>query len=184
MYIFYVVVKPYSMYFTSKIVNEKIPPIKNDLLRIPGVKLAEMIRKQEIKCETVIQAYVDRCQEVNPFLNAIVEDRFEEALKEAREIDLEIESGSRTIEQMKQQVPLLGLPLTVKESIQVKGMINQSGRFYKKKQIAQEDAPIVKNARKHGAIILCVSNTPELCLCWETYNKVYGTTRNPYNVKR
>lgn len=85
---------------------------------------------------------------------------------------------------MKLQTPLLGLPLTVKESIQVKGMSNTSGRFYKKKPVAIEDAPIVKNARKHGAVILCVTNTPELCLCWETYNKVQGTTKNPYDVKR
>lgn len=85
---------------------------------------------------------------------------------------------------MKKQTPLLGLPLTVKESIKVEGMSNTSGRFYKRKQIAAEDAPIVKNARKHGAVIICVTNTPELCLCWETYNKVRGTTRNPYDVKR
>lgn len=111
-------------------------------------------------------------------------DRYDEALKEAVEIDKQIQSGIKSIEEMKSDTPLLGLPLTVKESIQVKGMINQSGRFYKKKQIAIEDAPIVRNARKHGAVILCVTNTPELCLSWETYNKVYGTTRNPYDVKR
>lgn len=85
---------------------------------------------------------------------------------------------------MKTLTPLLGLPLTVKESIQVKGMSNQAGRVYKKKNIAAEDAPVIKNARKRGAIILCVTNTPELCLCWETYNKVTGTTLNPYDVKR
>lgn len=105
-------------------------------------------------------------------------------MKESREIDKQIQSGSRTVEEMKIQTPLLGLPLTVKESIKVKGMSNQSGRIYKKKFVALEDAPIVKNAKKHGAVILCVTNTPELCLCWETYNKVSGTTKNPYDVKR
>lgn len=73
MFLFYIVVKPYSMYFTHTIPRKKLPPISNDLLRIPGVKLAEMIRNQEVKCEAVIQAYVDRCKEVNPLLNAIVE---------------------------------------------------------------------------------------------------------------
>lgn len=111
-------------------------------------------------------------------------DRYDDALKEASDIDKQIQSGHKTTEQMKFDTPLLGLPLTVKESIQVKGMINQSGRFYKKKRIAVEDAPVVRNARQHGAVILCVTNTPELCLCWETYNKVFGTTRNPYDVKR
>lgn len=85
---------------------------------------------------------------------------------------------------MERETPLLGLPLTIKESIKVKGMSNQSGRLYKKKFVADEDAPVVKNARQKGAIILCVTNTPELCLFWETYNKVTGMTRNPYDVER
>lgn len=142
------------------------------------------IRNRIVKCEAVIQAYVDRCKEVNPLLNAIVEERYEEALKEAREIDEQIQSGLKSVDEMKRETPLLGLPLTVKESIKVAGMSNQSGRVYKKKLLADEDAPIVKNARKRGAVILCLTNTPELCLCWETYNKVSGTTCNPYDLKR
>lgn len=79
MYLFYIFVKPYSMYFTHKISRKKLPPISNELLKIPGVRLAEMIRKQDKKCEDVIKAYIDRCKEVNPLLNAIVEGekRFE-----------------------------------------------------------------------------------------------------------
>lgn len=111
-------------------------------------------------------------------------DRFDDALKEAREIDTKIKNGFKTLEEMKNEMPLLGLPLTVKESIKVRGMSNESGRFYKKKQIAQEDAPIVKNAKKHGAVILCVTNTPELCLSWESHNKIHGATNNPYDVQR
>lgn len=73
MYVFYVGVKPYSMLFSSGIKREEMPPIKNELLLISGVKLADMIRRQEVKCEAVIQAYIDRCKEVDPLLNAIVE---------------------------------------------------------------------------------------------------------------
>lgn len=73
MYIFYIGVKPYSLYYNYKISRKKVPPITNKLLKIPALKLAEMIRNQEVKCEDVIQAYVDRCREVNPLLNAIVE---------------------------------------------------------------------------------------------------------------
>lgn len=132
----------------------------------------------------MIQTYIDRCKEVNPFLNAIVDSRYEEALAEAREIDKEIIAGVRTPEQMEKETPLLGLPVTVKESIAVKGLSNQAGRKFKKRKYAEEDAPIVHNARKNGAIILLVSNTPELCLCWETYNKVSGRTNNPWDMRR
>ena len=131
----------------------------------------------------MVQSYIDRCKEVNDHLNAIVENRFDDSLKEARQIDIEIKSGVRTVEQMERETPILGIPITVKESIAVKGMSNQGGRKFKPKLVATEDAPIVKNIKKHGGIILLVSNTPELCLCWETYNKVTGRTNNPYNLK-
>lgn len=73
MLFFYAAVKPYTLYFSQKITSQKLPPIKNDLLKIPGVILAEMIRDQRVSCEKVIQAYIDRCREVDPLLNAIVE---------------------------------------------------------------------------------------------------------------
>lgn len=69
--------------------------------------------------EEVVQAYIDRCHEVNPLVNAIVEDRFEEALAEARQIDAEIAKGLRTVEEMERDTPLLGLPVTVKGKIVV-----------------------------------------------------------------
>lgn len=63
-------------------------------------------------------------------------------------------------------------------------MSNQGGRVHKIKRIAQEDAPCVQQVKKAGAIVLLVSNTPELCLCWETYNKVSGRTKNPHDLRR
>lgn len=83
MYVFYIAVKPYSIYFSQSIVSEKLPQINNELLKVPGVKLADMIRNQVVECEVVIQAYIDRCKEVNPLLNAIVEGKtfFSHSLK-------------------------------------------------------------------------------------------------------
>lgn len=121
---------------------------------------------------------------MNPYVNAIVDQRFELALDEARRIDRMISSGEKSVKQMEAETPLLGLPVTVKESIGVKGLSHQAGRLLKKKQVAFEDAPSVSQVKKHGAIVLLVSNTPELCLLWETYNKVTGLTRNPYNLRR
>lgn len=70
------------------------------------------------------------------------------------------------------------------ESIAVKGMINQGGRVFKQRRVAAYDAPCVVLVKKYGGIILLVSNTPELCMCWETYNNVSGQTRNPYDLTR
>lgn len=121
---------------------------------------------------------------MNPFLNAIVESRFIEAIDEARAVDAFIAKGIKTVEEMELETPLLGLPITVKESIGVKGMSNQAGRRHKTKRIAEQDAPSVVQVKKFGGIILLVSNTPELCMNWETYNKVTGQTKNPHDLRR
>lgn len=66
-------------------------------------------------------AYIERCKEVNPYLNAVVEPRYEQALREARSIDKMIASTDRNPEDLAKEYPLLGLPMTVKESIAVEG---------------------------------------------------------------
>lgn len=65
-----------------------------------------------------MKAYVDRVSSVNPILNAVVQDRFEQALEEAKAVDRLLESGNSSAVERK---PLLGVPMTVKESIAVKG---------------------------------------------------------------
>lgn len=80
----------------------------------------------QLKSETLVLAYIERCKEVNPLLNAIVENRFEAALEEARAVDDLIQSGKKTIQELEEETPLLGIPITVKESIGVKGYIKNS----------------------------------------------------------
>lgn len=73
----------------------------------------------------MIRAYVKRIQEVNPLINAVVEDRFEEALKDALRVDQEVNDArlSGRTEDLAVQKPLLGIPLTVKESCCLKGYL-------------------------------------------------------------
>lgn len=75
----------------------------------------------QITSEEVVTAYIERCKEVNPYLNAIVEPRYDMAIKEARCIDKMIASNERSKEDLAKEYPLLGIPLTVKESIAVEG---------------------------------------------------------------
>ncbi|XP_050082963.1 fatty-acid amide hydrolase 2-B isoform X1 [Anopheles aquasalis] len=178
-------VMPYSQCVSGRIARRKLPAISDPLLLLPATELAERIRTGRLRSEQVVQAYVNRCRQVNPLLNAIVEDRFEEALEDARSVDRQLAEGLLgTPEQLARDKPLLGLPVSIKESLAVEGMSNTAGRKLRDKKVALNDAPVVQQIKRAGGIILLVSNTPELCLCWETYNNCTGLTRNPHNLQR
>ncbi|KAJ4436868.1 hypothetical protein ANN_17000 [Periplaneta americana] len=138
----------------------------------------------QVKSEDVVQAYIDRINEVNPLLNCVMDNRFEAAILDARFVDRVVQSGSRTVQQMATETPFLGVPMSVKESIAVKGMKNSSGQQRLDGKRAQEDAETVRLMRAAGAIPLVVTSTPELCMMIETYNKIIGTSNNPHDLRR
>ncbi|RLU16012.1 hypothetical protein DMN91_011770 [Ooceraea biroi] len=148
--------------------RRRCPPIGNQLLLQSATEIARKIRTRE---------------EVNPLINAIVEDRFEAAVREAREIDIFLGSTTMDEASIASEKPLLGLPITVKESIAVQGMSNCVG-VKDTPSRATRDADVVARVREAGGIPLLVSNTPEMCMWWHTFNKVTGTTRNPYDTRR
>ncbi len=69
----------------------------------------------------MVKAFVERCRDVNGMLNAIVEDRFLDALEDARKVDAFIKSNQKTIAELEKETPLLGVPVTIKEACKVKG---------------------------------------------------------------
>lgn len=170
---------PYT-YICSLKGHTPCPPITNQLLTVSATQLASMIKSRQVRCVDVMKAYIERVTSANPVLNAVVQDRFELALQEAKAIDKLLDTGNNTVEGK----PLLGVPMTVKESVAVKGMSNNAGRSWIKSNIADVDADCVHMLREAGAIPILVSNTPELCLCWETYNSHTGRTRNPFDTRR
>ncbi|CAK1546107.1 unnamed protein product [Leptosia nina] len=170
-------------YLYSLTNNKKCPPPTNPILFKSATKLAAMIRNKEISSEVVVTAYIERCKEVNAYLNAIVEPRYDVAIREAQSIDKMIRSNERSAEMLEKEFPLLGVPMTVKESLGVEGMSNNVGYVYSYRNRATKDAEIVRLARAAGAIPIAVTNTPQFCMNWETFNNVTGVTRNPYNLK-
>lgn len=117
-------------------------------------------------------------------MNCVVDERYSQALKEADEVDKYIASGVMTIEEIEKTKPFLGVPVTTKDCIAVKGLLNTSGWFYRKDVRAEEDAPVIQNIKKAGAIPFCVTNVPELCMWYETNNVIFGRTKNPYDTFR
>lgn len=164
--------------------HRPLPPITDDLLLRSASSLADDIRNGKIKSVQLISACIRRIRQVQPLINAVVEERFEEALREAEAADRLVASGGKSVEQLKEEKPLLGLPISVKNSIAVKGLRQDAGSLQLKGHRAEEDALSVARLRAAGAIPLVLTNVPELCMWGDAHNLVYGTTRNPHDTRR
>ena len=118
-----------------------------------------------------------RIDEVNPKLNAVVQLASERAMDEARAADAALARGESL-------GPLHGVPITIKDSHDTKGIVSTGGTMGRKDFVPEADATAVARMRAAGAIVLGKTNTPELTLSFETNNLVYGQTNNPYDVGR
>jgi len=148
------------------------------VLELPAWRLAELIRRGELDALAVVDAHIARIEKVNPHLNALIDDRFTAARREAVAADHRRRAGGADLP------PLLGVPCTIKEFIAVEGMSWTAGLWARRGRTAERDAPVVQRLRAAGAIVLGVSNVPEGGMWMETYNAVHGRTSNPWDVTR
>jgi amidase len=121
-----------------------------------------------------MESVVQRIQSKNKALNAIVYDYTEEALAEARRADEELAAG-------RIRGRLHGVPVTIKENADQQGKPTPNGLPAFEKVIAPDDAPVVRNLRQAGAIIVGRTNTPELSMRATTDNPLHGRTVNPWH---
>src|SRR5699024_7032224 len=150
-----------------------------EILQADASLIAEKIKNKSITCEECVTISIKRLREVSRTLNAVVETRFDVALQEAKEKDKLIR-GNKVIFQ---DQPLFGVPVSIKESIDVESMKTTGGLHYRSDLMMTENASSVNKLQEAGAIILCKTNTPSLCFCHETDNKLYGRTNNAWNKK-
>jgi fatty acid amide hydrolase 2 len=157
-----------------------------DIFQASVQDIAAAILKGELSSQSAVSDSIGRCQQVNGVINAIVKDRYADALKEARAADKKIAKAraNGSLEDLARKQPLLGVPCSVKESIQMKGMPNTAGLVNRKHVSIETDSPTVAALRQAGAVVLGVTNTSESCMWMESFNKVYGLSRNPYDPSR
>lgn len=139
-----------------------------------AVATARAIKDKKISTLEVVRAHIERMHSVNPAVNAVVSDLGGEAIKAARAAD-------KAISTRQPLGPLHGVPVTVKENVDVKGHPNPNGVPALAKLIAPDDAPVVRNLRKAGAIIIGLTNTPEFSLRGFTDSPLHGLTINPWD---
>ncbi|XP_076386772.1 fatty-acid amide hydrolase 2 isoform X2 [Megachile rotundata] len=163
---------------------ESQPPLKDLTLLHSATTLAFKIRNKQLTSEQVLQSYIDRIREIQPVLNCVVEDRFEDALKEARKCDEFIKSqDASSLQALAKEKPFFGVPFTTKDCIGIAKMKQTAGLTIRKNIVAERDAEVVRLMRVAGAIPLATTNVSELAMWWETSNCLYGTTKNPYNTR-
>ncbi|KAK6629980.1 hypothetical protein RUM43_003801 [Polyplax serrata] len=162
--------------------GEKLPPIQNSLLLCSATDLAHQIRTKKVTSLKVVESFIDRIKDINPILNCVIDERFKEALEEAKEVDRLIASDRFAAEELESRTPFLGVPFTTKDCISVKGLSCTAGIYSRKGMVAEEDADAIALMRKAGGIPLAVTNVSELCMWWESFNPIYGRTRNAYNT--
>ena len=144
-----------------------------DITRLPAARLRRLMDTDELTPSALVEACLARIDELNPELNAIVA-RSETALDEARALEGRLAEGVS-------RGPLYGLPVGIKDVTEVAGLRTTYGSTMYAENVPEEDALIVRRLREAGAIILGKTNTPEFAAGGNTFNPVYGRTRNPWN---
>ncbi|MEU2718799.1 amidase [Streptomyces sp. NPDC007205] len=149
-----------------------------ELWRKDAHELARLIRSREISAVEVIEAHLHRIEEVNPALNAVVDTLRDRALDEARAADERTAAGESHLG------ALHGVPVTIKENVDVAGTATTHGIPALAHAIASHDAPAVERLRAAGAIVLGRTNLPDMALRIHTDSSLRGLTRNPWHPGR
>jgi len=144
-----------------------------DICFTPAKKLAQLIRGRKLSSTEVMKAFIAQIERVNPKVNAIVTFLPERALSAARKFDRNFKANKSR--------PLAGLPIAFKDLVATKGIRTTLGSLVYQDSIPDHDALIVERLQAAGAITLGKTNTPEFGAGSNTFNKVFGATRNPYD---
>jgi Asp-tRNA(Asn)/Glu-tRNA(Gln) amidotransferase A subunit family amidase len=148
-----------------------------ELTFLSAASMAEQIQQKKLSPVDLIEAHLTRIQELNPKLNAFVQIDVEGARRQALLAEEAMRDG-------RELGVLHGVPLSIKSSIEVAGLRWEAGTKLRAGIRGVRDAPLVARLRQAGAIILGVTNAPELLMAWETDNLLYGRTNNPWDLAR
>ena len=149
----------------------------SDLCAWPATELARAIAARAISAVEVMDAHLARIDRVNPAVNAVVTLLPDEARRGAEAADAAVARGDAL-------GPLHGLPVVHKDLTWTKGIRTTFGCRAFERFVPDDDALIVERLRAAGAITMGKTNTPELGAGSQTFNAVFGATRNPYDTTK
>jgi amidase len=141
--------------------------------RLTLSRMAELIRQRKLSPVELVDAHLEQIEKHNPALNAFVMRFPSEARAAARQAELDRPEG-----------PLHGIPLTIKDSFDIRDLPTLCGSRFRLSHRAAKDSTAVTRLRQAGGIILGKTNCPEFLANWESDNYITGRTNNPWNIER
>ena len=150
---------------------------KEEICFMSACDMAEKIKSQELSAVEITETIIERIEKINPIINAYCIPTFDLARDSAKKADLAVKNG--------ETIPLLnGIPTSIKDLMDIKGVRTTLGCKIYENNIAENDEIVVKRLKEAGAVILGKTNTPAFGHMPVTDNKIFGTTLNPWNLKR
>jgi amidase len=143
--------------------------------RLSLVEMAAQIRERKISPVEAVSAHLRRIEQVNPDINAFIVMMADQAMVEARRAEERLMKGEA-------EGSLFGVPLTIKDSLDVAGFPTRCGSRFLGDSPATRDSATARNFRKAGGILLGKTNTPEFLANYESDNHLIGRTNNPWNL--
>jgi amidase len=139
-----------------------------------ALALARRLKARQLSASEVVRAFIERIEAANPKLNAIVTFVPEQALAAAKAMDRKREKPG----------PFYGLPIAYKDLVPTKGVRTTYGSLVYANEVPRESHAVVDRLSAAGAILIGKTNTPEFGAGSQTFNKVFGATRNPYDLTK
>ncbi|PAV83934.1 hypothetical protein WR25_02121 isoform B [Diploscapter pachys] len=162
-----------------------VPEPTDRLLLISATQAAKLISQKEITSRQLIDAYIRRIEQINPIINAMVVNFFDDARAEADEADRTIENLSGDeVKELFQKKPLLGVPFTVKDAFEIEDVVVTCGVYNMKDVKSKSTAESIIRMKNAGAVLLGITNVAEASMWFESNNTIYGRTVNPYDSRR
>ena len=156
--------------------------VDRDITRWTAVELAEAIGARRVSCAEVMTASLDQIDRLNPIVNAIVSLRpREQLLEQAVQRDAEL---AHALADARPVGWMHGFPQAPKDVAATAGIATTQGSPIMARFVPKTDAIIVERLRRSGAILIGKTNTPEFGLGSHTYNRVFGTTKNAYDLSK
>jgi len=148
-----------------------------DLCYLPATEILALFRKKALSPVELLRALIRRSEELEPRINAFTDRYFEEALEGAARAEQRYAAGAADLGSLE------GLPVAIKDEPEIAGKRTTQGSLLLKDYISDESNPIVERLQQAGAIIHARTATPEFCLLFQTHSRLWGVTRNPWNLE-